>query len=122
MVCCIDPPHDLAKYQMHAEMKGEALQVAILIGAPPPVFLAAVASLPIDQDELQLAAHINGGSMEMCRCETLDLLVPSATEIVLMLRNLNDAITFDSMEIAREQISVWVEGYQRDIAVRVAAE
>jgi UbiD family decarboxylase len=83
MVCCIDAPHDLAKYQAKAEAKGEALEVAILIGAPPPVFLAAVASLPIDQDELQLAAHIAGGSLEMYRCQQLDLLVPTGTEIII---------------------------------------
>lgn len=83
LVCCIDPPHDLARYQEKAEKKGEALEVAILIGAPPAVFLAAVASLAIEQDELQLAAHINGGSLDMRRCETLDLLVPAATEVVI---------------------------------------
>lgn len=83
MICCIDPPHDLAKYQEKAERKGEALEVAILIGAPPSVFLAAVASLPIEQDELRLAAHMNGGSLDMRRCESLDLLVPAATEVVI---------------------------------------
>lgn len=83
MLCCIDPPHDLAKYQTKAEAKGEALEVAILIGAPPPVFLAAVASLPIDQDELRLAAHINGGALDMRACHALNLLVPAATEVVI---------------------------------------
>jgi len=83
MHCCIDAPHDLAKYQAKAESKGEALEVAILIGAPPPIFLAAVASLPIDEDELQLAAHIAGGSLDMRQCEHVDLLVPAATEIVI---------------------------------------
>lgn len=83
MHCCIDAPHDLAKYQALAEAKGEALEVAILIGAPPPVFLAAVASLALDQDELQLAAHIAGGQLEMYECEHIDLLVPAATEIVI---------------------------------------
>lgn len=83
LVCCIDPPHDLAKYQAKAEAKGEALDVAILIGAPPPVFLAAVASLPIDQDELMFAAQINGGNLEMRACQSLDLMVPAATEVVI---------------------------------------
>ncbi len=83
MHCCIDPPHDLAKYQAKAEAKGEALEVAILIGAPPPVFLAAVAALPIEQDELQLAAHISGGHLDMRPCIRLDMAVPAATEIVI---------------------------------------
>ena len=83
MRCCIDPPHDLAKYQAKAEAKGEALEVAILIGAPPPVFLAAVASLPIDADELQLAAQVCGGSLDMRPCQHVELLVPVASEIVI---------------------------------------
>ena len=83
MRCCIDPPHDLAKYQAKAEAKGEALEVAILIGAPPPVFLAAVASLPIDADELQLAAQVCGWSLDMRPCQHVELLVPDASEIVI---------------------------------------
>lgn len=83
MHICLDAPHDLAKYQTIAEERGEALEVAILIGAPPPVFLAAVASLPMDQDELHLAAHIAGGSLDMYPCRNLDLLVPAGTEIVI---------------------------------------
>ncbi|NKB35669.1 MAG: UbiD family decarboxylase [Gammaproteobacteria bacterium] len=83
MFCCIDAPHDLAKYQSAAEANNESLEVAILIGAPPPVFLAAVASLPIKQDELQLAAQIAGGLLDMYACEHIDLLVPAASEIVI---------------------------------------
>lgn len=83
MACCIDAPHDLAKYQAKAEARGKDLKVAILIGAPPSVFLAAVAALPIDQDELQLAAHIVGGKLDMRPARSLDFMVPAATEIVI---------------------------------------
>ena len=83
MHCCIDAPHDLANYQARAEAGNEALEVAILIGAPPPVFLAAVTSLPLEQDELQLAAHIAGGSLDMYRCSSVDLWTPAGTEIVI---------------------------------------
>lgn len=81
--CCIDAPHDLAKYQAKAEARGEPLKVAVLIGAPPPVFLAAVTALPIGADELQLAAHIAGGELEVRPCTRVDLMVPAATEIVI---------------------------------------
>jgi UbiD family decarboxylase len=83
MRCCIDAPHDLAKYQSKAEARGKPLEVAILIGAPPSVFLAAASSLPIDEDELQLAAQISGGTIDMYRCAHVDLRVPAATEIVI---------------------------------------
>ena len=80
---CIDLPHDLSKYQAKAEAAGKPLDVAILIGAPPPVFIAACASVPIDVDELAIAARINGGSLEMYRCGSVDLQVPVDTEIVI---------------------------------------
>jgi 4-hydroxybenzoate decarboxylase len=83
MRCCIDAPHDLAKYQSKAEASGRPLEVAILIGAPPSVFLAAASSLPIDEDELQLAAQICGGTLDLYRCAQVDLQVPVATEIVI---------------------------------------
>ena len=83
MHCCIDAPHDLAKYQARAEAGGQTLEVAVLIGAPPPVFLAAVTALPIGADELQLAAHVAGGEIEMRPCARADLMVPAATEIVI---------------------------------------
>ncbi|MFA7585028.1 MAG: UbiD family decarboxylase [Novosphingobium sp.] len=86
MECCIDAPHDLAKYQAKAEARGEALEVAILIGAPPPVFLAAVASLAPEEDELQLAAHIAGGTIDMRPSRCLNFMVPAATEIVIEAR------------------------------------
>jgi 4-hydroxybenzoate decarboxylase len=86
MRACIDPPHDLAKYQAKAEARNAPLDVAVLIGAPPPVFLAACASVPIDVDELEIAARINGGTLDMYRCRHVDLEVPAGTEIVIEAR------------------------------------
>lgn len=86
MHCCIDSPHDLAKYQAAAERRNVPLDVAILIGAPPAVFLAAVSTLPMDRDEMQLAAHISGGKIDMRKCEHIDLLVPAETAIVIEAR------------------------------------
>lgn len=83
MHCCIDAPHDLAKYQAKAEAKGERLEVAVMIGAPPAVFLAAVSSLPIDEDEMHLAAYLAGGHLDLYPCETIDLAVPVSTEFVI---------------------------------------
>ena len=50
------PPHDITKYQKKAEARNEALEVAILLGPPPEVFLAACASVPTEVDELAIAA------------------------------------------------------------------
>ncbi len=79
----LGPSHDLAKYQAQAEARGEALEAAMLIGAPPEVFLAAAASLPINADEMQAAAAIAGSPIAVRPCNTVDLEVPVASEIVI---------------------------------------
>ena len=43
--------HHLAQYQAKAEARGEALEAAIMIGAPPALVLAAAAPLAYDEDE-----------------------------------------------------------------------
>lgn len=77
------PPHDLTKYQAKAESRNLPLEVAILIGPPPEVFLAACASVPIETDELEIAAKIAGKPIKMRACKTIDLMVPAATEVVI---------------------------------------
>lgn len=75
--------HDLARFQREAEARGEAVEAAILIGAPPPVFMAACVSLPPDGNEMALAAAMQGAPWPMRRCKTIDLEVPAQTEIVI---------------------------------------
>lgn len=75
--------HDLARYQKKAEDRGEALQAAILIGVPPPLFLSACYSLPYEADELALAAKLSGRPMRMRPCTRIDLSVPTSAEIVV---------------------------------------
>jgi 4-hydroxybenzoate decarboxylase len=77
------PPHDLTKYQAKAEARGEALEVAILLGPPPEVFLAACASVPYEADEMAIARAIRGGDLPMRPCTKIGLMVPAETEIVI---------------------------------------
>jgi UbiD family decarboxylase len=83
LVCCIDPPHDLAQYQVRAEARGQPLDVCILIGPPPEVFIAGCASVPIDLDELKIAAAIRGGPVPVQRARSVDLDVPVGTQVVI---------------------------------------
>jgi len=76
-------PHDITQYQKKAEARDEALEVAILLGPPPEVFMAACASVPIEADELAIAAQLAGGKLKMRSCKTIDLMVPAETEIVI---------------------------------------
>jgi 4-hydroxybenzoate decarboxylase len=77
------PPHDLTKYQAKAEQRGAPLDVAILLGPPPEVFLAACASVPYEADEMAIAAQLRGAPLPLRPCKTIDLMVPAETEIVI---------------------------------------
>jgi UbiD family decarboxylase len=79
----ITPGNHLGVYHAAAEARGEALPVAVLIGAPPIVMLAAASRLPLRVDELRLAAVLNGERLPVQKCRTLDLHFPAGTEIVL---------------------------------------
>jgi 4-hydroxybenzoate decarboxylase len=75
--------HDLTDYQRRAEARGEALECAILLGAPPPFVLAAAAPLRADESEVEVAGKIAGQAVAMRRCRTIGLDVPAETEIVV---------------------------------------
>lgn len=88
--CNLGRAHDMTKYQAIRETRGEALEAALLIGPPPECFIGAAAGLRYDEDELQAAARIKGGPIEMRRCKTIDVMVPADTEIVVEGRILPD--------------------------------
>lgn len=75
--------HHLAQYQAKAEARGEALEAAIMIGAPPTLVLAAAAPLAYDEDEMEVASKISGAPLTLRRCQTVALEVPAETEIVI---------------------------------------
>lgn len=75
--------HDLADYQRRAEQAGRELPVALLIGAPAPVFLAAGTHLPPGVNEYALAAELAGKPVEAYPgCHTM-LPVPVGAEVVV---------------------------------------
>lgn len=47
---------------------------------------------------------------------------PSSSEIIQILGNLEAAVATDSITAARQQIAIWVEGYQNEGATQMAAE
>ena len=75
--------HHLAQYQAKSEARGEALEAAILLGAPAEFVLAAAAPLAYDESEVEVAAKIMGAPLRMRRCRTVALEVPADTEIVI---------------------------------------
>ena len=63
--------------------KGRRMDVAVAIGADPVTMLAGILPLPEDLDEFLFAGFLRQKSVELVRCETVDLEVPAHAEIVL---------------------------------------
>lgn len=60
------------------------MDCAVVIGADPAIYEAAVTKLALNEDELEFAAALRGGEpVEVVKCETVDLEVPANAEIIL---------------------------------------
>lgn len=68
------------QYFEKARAEGEPLDVAVIIGAHPALYLAAAAKIT---NEYHRAGALIGEPIELIRCETVDLPVPAQAEIVL---------------------------------------
>jgi len=81
-------------YLRRAELRGEDLPVAVVVGAHPAVMLAGAAKLGIDQDEYDLAGALMGQPLPLVHCRTVDVMVPAHAEIVIegrLLANVHEA-------------------------------
>ena len=63
--------------------RGERMPVAIAIGGDPAVILAASLPLPEMVDEMRFAGFLRNEPVELVRCLTSSLLVPSNAELVI---------------------------------------
>ncbi|MFQ6075530.1 MAG: UbiD family decarboxylase [Candidatus Bathyarchaeia archaeon] len=68
------------QYLEKAKAAGEPLDVAVIIGAHPALYLAAAAKIT---NEYHRAGALIGEPIELIRCGTVDLPVPAQAEIVL---------------------------------------
>jgi len=80
----IVPRHLYAMY-VKARKEGVDLPVAVVIGAPPEVYVAASASPPYGVFELEVANALTGGALTACEVDN-GLPVPVSSEIVLVGR------------------------------------
>jgi len=71
--------HYYAKY----EPRNEPMPIAIVIGPDPTISLTAVARLPQDMDECDVAGALSGHPVEVIQAETVDLKVPAHAEYVI---------------------------------------
>jgi len=64
-------------------LKGSRLEVAVAIGTDPAITFAAIVPAPPEVEEFMIAGFLRGKSVEIVKCETVDLEVPAHAEIVL---------------------------------------
>ena len=79
----LGPPRDAATAFLKAERMERPLDVAVVIGADPVLYLASQAPLPYGSYELELAGALRQAPVAVVKCKTVDLEVPATSEIVL---------------------------------------
>ena len=63
--------------------RGERMPVAVTLGGDPAMTFAATAPLPDGLDEVLFAGFVRRKSVELVKCETVDLEVPADADYVL---------------------------------------
>ncbi|MSP56671.1 MAG: UbiD family decarboxylase [Myxococcales bacterium] len=71
-----------AAIEKHDEL-GLDTPMAVVIGAPPALVMAACACLPHTRDKHGIAGALQGSPLELVKCKTVDLMVPANAEIVI---------------------------------------
>jgi 4-hydroxy-3-polyprenylbenzoate decarboxylase len=61
----------------------EKLDCVVALGANPAVYIAAVTSIELGKNELELAGALLGKPLEVVKAETCDIEVPADSEIIL---------------------------------------
>jgi 2,5-furandicarboxylate decarboxylase 1 len=79
----LQPPKHGGIACARAEAKGKPLEIAVVIGTDPALYLASQAIVPYGVDELGVAGALRGAPVELVKCVTVDLEVPATAEIVL---------------------------------------
>jgi 2,5-furandicarboxylate decarboxylase 1 len=77
------PTSGLGLHMAKAEKAGRPLPMAVAIGVSEPVMMAAGAACPYGFDEYELAGGLQTRSLELVKCQTVDLEVPADSEIAI---------------------------------------
>lgn len=77
-------PHTHVMKQRQAwEDLGKPMDIAIALGTEPISTMCAAAPIPFEVSEVDMAGGIRGEPVQLVKCETVDLMVPATSEIVL---------------------------------------
>ena len=75
--------HGALHYRKLKEIGRDRLEVAVAIGVDPAILYSATAPLPENFNEFTFAGFVRRERVKLVECETVDLLVPANSEIVL---------------------------------------
>ena len=75
--------HHLGRMILKAEDKGKGMEVATAIGVDPAIIIGSQAKVPWGVDEFYVAGGLRGAPVKLVPCETIDVEVPAAAEIVI---------------------------------------
>jgi len=70
-------------YRQGYEARNKPMEVAIAIGTEPISSMFAATPVPYGVSEVDVAGGIRGEPIELIKCETVDLVVPATSEIVI---------------------------------------
>lgn len=79
----VTPGRHLWDIYNRREEEDRPLEIAFVLGIHPALAMAAQSRMEHPPSELDLAGSLMGESLEVVRCETIDLLVPAAAELIL---------------------------------------
>lgn len=71
------------EHLQRCEARGRNLEVAVVIGCHPAIYIAAAAKVAMETDELEVAGALIGKPVEVVKCKTIDVEVPADAEYVI---------------------------------------
>lgn len=74
---------NLMRIYKNAKARKAKLPVAVIIGGPPALLIAAGSRMPPDVSDMAVAGAIQGKPIALVKCQTSDLLVPAEAEFVI---------------------------------------
>ncbi len=71
------------EYQRRAEERGKNLECAVVLGLHPLVGMGALSYPPADISKFEAVGGLFQAPMEIAQCQTIDVMIPAWTEIVI---------------------------------------
>lgn len=68
---------------LRCEARGKNMEVAVVIGCHPAIYIAAAAKVAMETDELEVAGALMGEPVRLVKCKTIDVEVPADAEYVI---------------------------------------